>query len=66
MQYRILMIDDDTELLKMLRSYFELKNYAVVTAEIMYRVKWEEQRGVCGYGKNKRISGGSVSDIGAA
>jgi len=27
------MIDDDTELLKMLRSYFELKNYAVVTAE---------------------------------
>ena len=33
MQYRILMVDDDIELLKMLRNYFEIKQYAVITAE---------------------------------
>ena len=33
MQYRILMVDDDKELLKMLKSYFVLKGYAVETAE---------------------------------
>ena len=29
---KILMIDDDRELLKMLRTYFEMKNYEVMTA----------------------------------
>ncbi|MBD5456567.1 MAG: response regulator transcription factor [Lachnospiraceae bacterium] len=33
MQNKILIIDDDKELLKMLRRYFELKRYAVITAE---------------------------------
>ena len=33
MAYKILMIDDDAELLKMLRRYFEMKNYEVITAE---------------------------------
>lgn len=33
MQYKILMIDDDTDLLKMLRGYFEIKQYVVITAE---------------------------------
>lgn len=33
MQYKILIVDDDTELLKMLRSYFEIKQYIVITAE---------------------------------
>lgn len=33
MTYKILMIDDDQELLKMLKSYFELKQYRVVTAK---------------------------------
>ncbi len=33
MQYKILMVDDDRELLKMLRSYFEAKKYFVLTAE---------------------------------
>lgn len=33
MAYKILIIDDDTELLKMLKSYFEIKKYEVVTAE---------------------------------
>ena len=33
MQYKILIVDDDTELLKMLRSYFEIKQYTVITAE---------------------------------
>ncbi len=33
MAYKILMIDDDAELLKMLRKYFEMKNYEVITAE---------------------------------
>lgn len=32
-QYRIVMIDDDRDLLNMLRSYFELKNYSVTTAD---------------------------------
>lgn len=33
MQYKILIIDDDAELLKMLRSYFEINKYEVITAE---------------------------------
>ena len=33
MAYRILVIDDDTELLQMLRSYFEIKKYEIITAE---------------------------------
>ncbi len=33
MAYKILMIDDDTELLKMLKKYFEMKKYEVITAE---------------------------------
>lgn len=33
MQYQILMVDDDLEFLKMLRRYFERKNYTVTTAE---------------------------------
>lgn len=32
MAYKILIIDDDTELLKMLKKYFELKKYEVMTA----------------------------------
>lgn len=32
MAYKILMIDDDTELLKMLRQYFEMKKYEIITA----------------------------------
>lgn len=32
MQYKILMVDDDRELLKMLKSYFELKGYSIITA----------------------------------
>lgn len=31
--YKILMVDDDKELLKMLKSYFELKKYTVYQAE---------------------------------
>ncbi|MCM1025841.1 MAG: response regulator transcription factor [Roseburia sp.] len=33
MAYKILMIDDDKDLLKMLRRYFEMKKYEIVTAE---------------------------------
>lgn len=33
MKTRILMVDDDKEFLKMLRSYFELKQYEVVIVE---------------------------------
>lgn len=33
MAYKILVIDDDIELLKMLRRYFEIKKYEVITAE---------------------------------
>ena len=33
MAYKILIIDDDTELLKMLRQYFLLKKYEIITAE---------------------------------
>ena len=33
MAYKILIIDDDTELLKMLKKYFEIKKYEVITAE---------------------------------
>jgi len=32
MQYRLLIIDDDRELLKMLKSFFELRNYDVTVA----------------------------------
>ena len=33
MAYKILMIDDDPELLKMLKKYFEMKQYEILTAE---------------------------------
>lgn len=33
MQHRILIVDDDIELLKMLRSYFQIKGYFVIVAE---------------------------------
>ena len=33
MPYKILMIDDDKELLKMLRKHFEIKKYEIITAE---------------------------------
>lgn len=33
MSYKILIVDDDTELLKMMKSYFEIRRYAVITAE---------------------------------
>lgn len=33
MPYKILVIDDDTELLKMLRRYFEINKYEIITAE---------------------------------
>lgn len=33
MSYKILIVDDDIELLKMLKSYFEIKKYLVITAE---------------------------------
>ena len=33
MQYKILVIDDDIELLKMLKKFFEIKNYEIITAE---------------------------------
>lgn len=33
MQYKILIVDDDTELLTMLKSYFEIKNYFIITAQ---------------------------------
>lgn len=32
MQYKILMVDDDAGLLKMLRNYFEIKQYTIITA----------------------------------
>lgn len=32
MAYKILIIDDDIELLKMLRKYFEIKKYEIITA----------------------------------
>lgn len=32
MDYKILIADDDTELVKMLRTFFELKNYTIITA----------------------------------
>ena len=38
--YKMLIIDDDIELLKMLTSYFELKKYTVITA-----VKWHRSSG---------------------
>ena len=37
MNYKILIADDDTELVKMLRTFFELRNYTV----IMYTVNHE-------------------------
>lgn len=33
MQYKILIVDDDIELLKMLRQYFEMKGYFIITAQ---------------------------------
>lgn len=33
MKNKLLIVDDDKELLKMLRSYFEIKQYEVITAE---------------------------------
>lgn len=33
MAYKILIIDDDTELLKMLKKYLEIKKYEILTAE---------------------------------
>lgn len=33
MAYKILIIDDDTELLKMLKKYLEIKKYEIITAE---------------------------------
>ena len=33
MQYKILSVDDDIEMLKMLKSFFEIKKYSVFTAE---------------------------------
>ncbi len=33
MQYKILIVDDDIGLLNMLKSYFEIKKYLVITAE---------------------------------
>lgn len=33
MAYKILMIDDDTELLKMLKKFLEIKKYEIITAE---------------------------------
>jgi DNA-binding response OmpR family regulator len=33
MGYKILIVDDDRELLKMLHRYFTLKNYTIITAE---------------------------------
>ena len=33
MAYKILIVDDDIELLKMLKNFFEIKRYSVITAE---------------------------------
>jgi len=33
MQYKILMVDDDIELLTMLKNYFEIKHYSILTAQ---------------------------------
>lgn len=33
MAYKILIIDDDAELLKMLKQYFEIKKYEIIAAE---------------------------------
>lgn len=45
MQYKILIADDDAELVKMLKSYFELKGYEVLTAadgaEVLGRMQRE-------------------------
>lgn len=32
MEYKILIADDDAELVKMLRTFFELRKYTVITA----------------------------------
>lgn len=33
MQYRVLIIDDDRELLNMLKDFFEIRGYSVTAAE---------------------------------
>ena len=33
MPYRLLIVDDDKDLLKMLRNYFEMRHYEIITAE---------------------------------
>ena len=33
MNYKILIVDDDRDLLEMLNQYFTLKNYTIITAE---------------------------------
>ena len=37
MGYKILLVDDDTELVKMLSKYFERKKYRVITAQKLMR-----------------------------
>ncbi len=39
MAYKILIIDDDIELLKMLRKYFEIKRYEIITAHLKRQVR---------------------------
>ena len=39
MNYKILMVDDDRELLKMLNQYFTLKNYTVIIAKTEHDIR---------------------------
>lgn len=39
MAYKILIIDDDIELLKMLRKYFEIKRYEIITTHLKRQVR---------------------------
>ena len=39
MKYKILVVDDDKELVKMLCSYFNMKQYETITAMI-YKMLW--------------------------
>lgn len=41
MRYKILVVDDDRELLKMLDSYFSLKSYLIVTADNGLEALWK-------------------------